>query len=93
MEKFLYFWDRVALFFTTLWLIYVPTEIFYISDKYPMFSLGIAQDIPEAIIQSVLGWIFFVIGPWGLIMLGVIFVWHTLMPKIPERARRYKNES
>ena len=93
MEKFLSLWDKVAYLLTSLWLIYVPTNIFYISDKYPILSLGFAQEIPLAIVQTILGWIFLIIAPWGLIMLGSIFVWHALMPKIPERAKRFKNES
>ena len=93
MEKFLSIWDKVAVFLTTVWLIYIPTDFFYISDKYPMLSLGLPQEIHLAFVQSILGWIFLIITPWGLIMLGSIFVWHALMPKIPERAKRFKNES
>ena len=92
-EKKFSLWDKVAFFLTSIWLIYVPTDIFYISDKYPILSLGLNQEIPLAIVQSILGWIFLIIAPWGLIMLGSIFVWHALMPKIPERAKRFKNES
>ena len=93
MEKFLLIWDKAAFFLTTIWLIYIPTDFFYLSDKYPMLSLGLPQEIHLAFVQSFLGWIFFIITPWGLIMLGSIFVWHALMPKIPERAKRFKNES
>ena len=92
MEKFLALWDKVAFLLTSLWLIYIPTDIFYIRDKYPKFSLGLDHEIPLAIVQTILGWIFLIIAPWGLIMLGSIFVWHALMPKIPERAKRFKNE-
>ena len=93
MEKFLSIWDKVAFVLTSIWLIYIPTDIFYIRDKYPIFSLGLDHEIPLAIVQTILGWIFLNIAPRGLIMLGSIFVWHALMPKIPERAKRFKNES
>jgi len=92
MEKFLALWDKVAFLLTSLWLIYIPTDIFYIRDKYPKFSLRLDHEIPLAIVQTILSSIFLIIAPWGLIMLGSIFVWHALMPKIPERAKRFKNE-
>ena len=88
MEKFLDFLDKVAFFMTALWLIYVPFDIYYIGDKYPIFSLGLGENIATTIAQSILIWIFFIITPWGLIMLGSIFIWHSQMPTMEERAKR-----
>ena len=82
MEKFLDFWDKVVLFMTALWMIYIPSDIYYFGDKFPIISLGFDNNITMTLVHSLLGWIFLIVTPWGLIMLGTIFVWHALMPNI-----------
>ena len=90
MEKFLDFWDKVVLFMTALWMIYIPSDIYYIGDKFPIISLGFGDNITMTLVHSILGWIFLIVTPWGLIMLGTIFVWHALMPNISQRAKRFR---
>ena len=88
MEKFLDFWDKVVLFMTALWMVYIPIDIYYIGDKFPIISLGFGDNITMTLVHSILGWIFLIVTPWGLIMLGTIFVWHALMPNISQRAKK-----
>ena len=90
MEKFLDFWDKVVLFMTALWMVYIPIDIYYIGDKFPIISLGFGDNITMTLVHSLLGWIFLIVTPWGLIMLGTIFVWHALMPNISQRAKRFR---
>ena len=90
MEKFLDFWDKVVLFMTALWMIYIPSDIYYIGDKFPVISLGFGDNITMTLVHSILGWIFLIVTPWGLIMLGTIFVWHALMPNISQRAKKFR---
>ena len=90
MEKFLDFWDKVVLFMTALWMLYIPSDIYYIGDKFPIISLGFGDNITMTLVHSILGWIFLIVTPWGLIMLGTIFVWHALMPNISQRAKRFR---
>ena len=59
MEKFLDFWDKVVLFMTALWMIYIPIDIYYIGDKFPIISLGFGDNITMTLVHSILGWIFF----------------------------------
>ena len=93
MEKFLDFWDKVVLFMTALWMIYIPSDIYYIGDKFPVISLGFGDNITMTLVHSILGWIFLIVTPWGLIMLGTILVWHALMPNISQRAKRFRKGS
>ena len=90
MEKFLDFWDKVVLFMTALWMVYIPIDIYYIGDKFPIISLGFGDNITMTLVHSILGWIFLIVTPWGLIMLGTIFVWHALMPNISQRAKSFR---
>ncbi|MEK9834593.1 MAG: hypothetical protein VW777_03645 [Deltaproteobacteria bacterium] len=90
MEKFLDFWDKVVLFMTALWMVYIPIDIYYIGDKFPIISLGFGDNITMTLVHSILGWIFLIVTPWGLIMLGTIFVGHALMQNISLRAKRFR---
>ena len=47
MENFLDFWDKVVLFMTALWMIYIPSDIYYIGDKFPIISLGFGDNIKD----------------------------------------------
>ena len=61
MEKFLDFWDKVVLFITALWMIYIPSDIYYIGDKFPIISLGFGDNITMTLVHSILGWIFLIV--------------------------------
>ena len=61
MEKFLDFWDKVVLFMTALWMVYIPIDIYYIGDKFPIISLGFRDNITMTLVHSILGWIFLIV--------------------------------
>ena len=60
MEKFLDFWDKVVLFMTALWMVYIPIDIYYIGDKFPIISLGFGDNVRMTLVHSILGWIFLI---------------------------------
>ena len=93
MEKFFSIWDKVLFILTTLWLTYVPCDIFFKSDEFPIYSLEISHEIHRAIIETFLGWIFLILIPWGLIMFLGIYILYLSQPTHAYRALKFRNES
>ena len=93
MEKFFSIWDKVLFVLTTLWLTYVPCDIFFTSDEFPIYSLEISHEIHRAIIETFLGWIFLILIPWGLIMFLGIYILYLSQPTHAYRALKFRNES
>jgi len=93
MEKFFSIWDKVLFVLTTLWLTYVPCDIFFTSDEFPIYSLEISHEIHRAIIEIFLGWIFLILIPWGLIMFLGIYILYLSLPTHANRALKFRNES
>ena len=93
MEKFFSIWDKVLFVLTTLWLTYVPCDIFFTSDEFPIYSLEISHEIHRAIIETFLGWIFLILIPWGLIMFLGIYILYLSLPTHANRALKFRNES
>ena len=93
MEKFFSIWDKVLFVLTTLWLTYVPCDIFFTSDEFPIYSLEISHEIHRAIIETFLGWIFLILIPWGLIMCLGIYILYLSQPTHANRALNFRNES
>ena len=93
MEKFFSIWDKVLFILTTLWLTYVPCDIFFTSDEFQIYSLEISHEIHRAIIETFLGWIFLILIPWGLIMFLGIYILYLSQPTHAYRALKFRNES